>query len=160
MAPHSSILAWRIPWTEEPGGLQSMGSQSQTQMKLPSMPESPSKQGLFFCRLKRRLSLSTGSILQGSGSQTIWHQRLISRKTIFPQTQGWFGDDSRTLHLLCTLFLLLLHQFHLRSSGCSSGDWGPLFQGTKALFGLKGIKSVNITNKFAREEGGWNTLAY
>ena len=27
MAPHSSILAWRIPWTEEHGGLQSMGSQ-------------------------------------------------------------------------------------------------------------------------------------
>ena len=26
MAPHSSILAWKIPWTEEPGGLQSMGS--------------------------------------------------------------------------------------------------------------------------------------
>ena len=32
MATHSSILAWRIPWTEEPGGLQSMGSQSQTQL--------------------------------------------------------------------------------------------------------------------------------
>ena len=27
MSTHSSILAWRIPWTEEPGGLQSMGSQ-------------------------------------------------------------------------------------------------------------------------------------
>ena len=27
MAPHSSTLAWKIPWTEEPGGLQSMGSQ-------------------------------------------------------------------------------------------------------------------------------------
>ena len=26
MATHSSILAWRIPWTEEPGGLTSMGS--------------------------------------------------------------------------------------------------------------------------------------
>ena len=26
-ATHSSILAWRIPWAEEPGGLQSMGSQ-------------------------------------------------------------------------------------------------------------------------------------
>ena len=26
MATHSSILAWRIPWTEEPGGLQSLGS--------------------------------------------------------------------------------------------------------------------------------------
>ena len=28
VATHSSILAWRIPWTEEPGGLQSLGSQS------------------------------------------------------------------------------------------------------------------------------------
>ena len=28
MATHSSILAWEISWTEEPGGLQSMGSQS------------------------------------------------------------------------------------------------------------------------------------
>ena len=28
MATHSSILAWEIPWTEEPGGLQSMGSQN------------------------------------------------------------------------------------------------------------------------------------
>ena len=28
MAIHSSIIAWRIPWTEEPGGLQSMGSQT------------------------------------------------------------------------------------------------------------------------------------
>ena len=27
MTTHSSILAWRVPWTEEPGGLQSIGSQ-------------------------------------------------------------------------------------------------------------------------------------
>ena len=32
MATHSSTLAWKIPWTSEPGGLQSMGSQSQTQL--------------------------------------------------------------------------------------------------------------------------------
>ena len=33
VATHSSILAWEIPWTEEPGGLQSMESQkSQTQL--------------------------------------------------------------------------------------------------------------------------------
>ena len=32
-ATHSGILAWRIPWTEEPGGLQSMGLQSRTQRK-------------------------------------------------------------------------------------------------------------------------------
>ena len=33
MAPHSSTLAWRIPWTEEPGRLQSMGLQSQTGLR-------------------------------------------------------------------------------------------------------------------------------
>ena len=32
LAPHSSTLAWRIPWTEEPGRLQSMGSQSRTRL--------------------------------------------------------------------------------------------------------------------------------
>ena len=32
MATHSSILAWRIPWTEEPVGLQSMGSQRVSSM--------------------------------------------------------------------------------------------------------------------------------
>ena len=33
MATHSSILAWRIPWTEEPGRIQSIGSQSRTWLK-------------------------------------------------------------------------------------------------------------------------------
>ena len=33
MEIHSSIFAWRIPWTEEPNGLQSIGSQSQMQLK-------------------------------------------------------------------------------------------------------------------------------
>ena len=38
MATHSSILAWRIPWTEEPGGLQSIGSQRvRTRLKWLSM---------------------------------------------------------------------------------------------------------------------------
>ena len=37
METHSSILVWRIPRTEEPGGVQSMGSQSQTQLKQLSM---------------------------------------------------------------------------------------------------------------------------
>ena len=36
-ATHSSILTWKISWTEEPGGLQSMGLQSQTRLKRLSM---------------------------------------------------------------------------------------------------------------------------
>ena len=37
---------------------------------------------------------------------------------------GWFQDDSSALHLLCTLFLFLLHQLHLRSSGIRSRRLG------------------------------------
>ena len=37
MATHFSIPAWRTPWTEEPGGLLSMGSQSQIRLKQLSM---------------------------------------------------------------------------------------------------------------------------
>ena len=37
MATHSSILAWRVLWTEEPGGLLSMGLQSRTRLKRLSM---------------------------------------------------------------------------------------------------------------------------
>ena len=34
MSPHSSTLAWKIPWTEEPGRLQSMGSPAKSQTRL------------------------------------------------------------------------------------------------------------------------------
>ena len=38
MATHSSILAWGIPWTEEPGGLQSTGSQRVGQLQPTCLP--------------------------------------------------------------------------------------------------------------------------
>ena len=40
MATHSSILAWRIPWTEVPGGSQSMGSESDMTERLNNMGKS------------------------------------------------------------------------------------------------------------------------
>ena len=43
MATHSSILAWRIPWTEETGGLQSMGLQSRTQLSNQNFHEGTSE---------------------------------------------------------------------------------------------------------------------
>ena len=42
METHSSILAWRIPWTEEPGGLQSMGSQRVGHVRLQSLGDTGS----------------------------------------------------------------------------------------------------------------------
>ena len=44
-ATRSSILAWRLPWTEQPGGLQSMGLQSWTQLKGLSMHAGCTHQG-------------------------------------------------------------------------------------------------------------------
>ena len=61
---------------------------------------------------------------QDQGSLTFWHQGPASWKTIFRRRVGWFRDDSSALHLLCTLFLLLLHRFHFRSSGIRSPEVG------------------------------------
>ena len=66
MAPHYSILAWEISWTEEPGGLQSRGSQSRTRRKQLSLqrPESWGKhdfrvaQGSQWCFPAGRLGVS------------------------------------------------------------------------------------------------------
>ena len=49
LATHSNILAWRILWMEEPGRLQSMGSQSWTQLKqLSTMRVTKIKKDLYF----------------------------------------------------------------------------------------------------------------
>ena len=48
MATHSSVLAWRILWTEEPGGLLSMESQSQTKLKWLSSSSSLKMQFLYY----------------------------------------------------------------------------------------------------------------
>ena len=45
MAPHSSTLAWKIPWTEEPGGLQSMGREESDTTEQLHFHFSPSRIG-------------------------------------------------------------------------------------------------------------------
>ena len=65
----------------------------------------------------------TSWLIYSNGPQPFCHQGPVLWKTIFPQTRvegGWFQDDSSALHLLCTLFLLLIHQLHLRSSRIES----------------------------------------
>ena len=55
MAPHSSTLAWKIPWKEEPGGLQSMGHE-----------ESDTTERLYFDFSLSRIGEGNGNPLQGS----------------------------------------------------------------------------------------------
>ena len=83
MAPHSSTLAWKIPWTEEPGGLQSMGSQLidftftfHFHALEKEMAETNFKSRSFLLKEKRRqvpfplLSVRTGMQASGEGNGT------------------------------------------------------------------------------------------
>ena len=58
MATYSSVLAWRIPGTGEPGGLPSMGSQSRTRLKRPSNSSSSSR-NLSVCSVKNKALSAT-----------------------------------------------------------------------------------------------------
>ena len=58
MATHSSVLAWRIPGTVEPGGLPSMGSQSQTRLKRLSSSSSTLLLGLKAAKMMQLTFLS------------------------------------------------------------------------------------------------------
>ena len=56
------------------------------------------------------------------------------------ETKGWFQDDSRASHLLCTLFPLLLHQLHLRSLGVFR-SWGL---GTPGIGSLHSVLRLGV----------------
>jgi len=78
MATHSSILAWEIPWTEEPGGVQSMWPQSQTQLS--TMPSST------FCVFFLFVNLGTvfgcaGSLLPHADYSPVAGSRLLIMMT-------------------------------------------------------------------------------
>ena len=61
MAPHSSTHAWKIPWMEEPGRLQSMGSLSRT--RLSKFPFT-----FHFHALKKEMATHSNGESQGQGS--------------------------------------------------------------------------------------------
>ena len=104
MATHSSILAWRIPWTEEPGGLQSMGSH----------------------RVGHDWVTNTFPF------QPFLAPGTVSWKTIFPQTGG--GGSFRMIQAYYTYCVLYFYYYYISSTSdhqaLDPGDWGPLCYGT------------------------------
>ena len=93
MAPHSGTLAWKIPWTEEPGGLQSKGSQRvgydwATNTNLPSHPEFPnsfSQSAFSFIRMESTDHDTVGKCLQHkiiiiNRSKGIWREWRLCRE--------------------------------------------------------------------------------
>ena len=84
MATHSSISAWRIPWTEEPGGLQSMGSQrvrhnwtANTFIKTPSFKERKERRSLWFFLNAAKLPGLIVCFLSSNENQPLLNQSLV-----------------------------------------------------------------------------------
>ena len=99
-ATHPSILAWRIPWTEEPGGLQSMGLQSRTRLKWLSTHECTWQVSLWgrktlyfpFNYLDYNCLLSGALCPQTPGSSDAWGWWCLWESIGHPvpaTTEGW-----------------------------------------------------------------------
>ena len=126
MATHYSTLAWKIPWTEEPGRLQSMGSWSQTRLKWLSSSSSSSSMGrimkdmLLAGKQKWKLSIYTSHGLCPSPTKVSF---LFSITRLRAPPSGDF------LQPHCHLFLFPLHSCiisvssSLHSSPDSPGPW-------------------------------------
>ena len=71
MAAHSSILGWRIPWTEEPGRPWSIGSQSQTQLKPLNKQESEQRRWLQIV-LNHFPLLTKNTNSRGKKKRNVW----------------------------------------------------------------------------------------
>ena len=79
---------------------------------------------------KRRFAYLFPPLLSSLKSpQPFWNQDWFHGRQLFHGSglEGeWFQDDSSTVHLLCTLFLLLLYQLCSDHQALDPGGWGPL----------------------------------
>ena len=86
MATHSNVLAWRIPWTEEPGGLQSIGCKEWDTTEATQHTCMQVRQISFLEVCPRRFPLALTS--SSSKKVSLW---LISHPDGFSQVNGWLG---------------------------------------------------------------------
>ena len=111
MAPHSSTLAWKIPWTEEPGGLQSMGPQRvrhdwvtslslftfmHRRRKWQPIPvflpgESQGRGSLVGCRLWGRRVQHDWSDLAAAAAEILWNVTFLRDSGKQIVYLSWFG---------------------------------------------------------------------
>ena len=99
-ATHSSILAWRILWTEEPGGLQSMESQSQTRLKrLSTSNQQPVNIFLLKIWLIHSVQHQFHQTLS-CGLPLSWKRHTFSRPRTWPLELSQSMQTRSSLHLL------------------------------------------------------------
>ena len=89
MATHSSILAWRIPWTEEPGGLQSTGSQRVGHDWVTSLSLS------LVAQMVKHLSTMRETWVQSLGWEDILEKEVATHSSILAWKIPWTEEPGR-----------------------------------------------------------------
>ena len=102
MAPHSSTLAWKIPWMEEPGRLQSMGSlrvgqDSATSLSLSCIGEGNGNPLQCFCLENPRDGGASWAAIYGVAQSRAWLKRLSSSSS--SRLPWWSSDWDYALRL-------------------------------------------------------------
>ena len=110
--PPPAFLPRESPWTEEPGGYSPWGCK-----------ESDTTEWLSACA---HTHTHTHTMKQWSSIFLALGTNFVEDNFSTDQGRECFQDDSRLLHLLCTLFLLLLHQVNLRLSSIKFWRLGTL----------------------------------
>ena len=162
MATHSSILVWDIPWTEEPGRLQSTGSQkSQTQLCVHVLDQNVPvwhwdcqflQAGLMVV-LENTHSWRPRTSLQPSSPQLFLLQGPVQWKTIFPWTRKQ-EDVLRMIqahYLYCVLYFYY-NQFSSTSNhqALDPGGWGPLQYSEREI--LEREVGIRVLTKILSQE--------
>ena len=145
MATHSSVLAWRIPWTGKPGGLQSMGSQSRTRLKrLSSSSSSSSLISLLSKGLSRVFSNTRVQSINSLMLSLIYGPTLT---TIHNYQKNHSFDYKGPLLAVMSLLLNMLSRFiigFLPRSKCLLISW--LESPSAVILDPKKIKSVIVSD--------------
>ena len=99
MATHFSILVWRIPWTEKPGGLQSMGSKSQTRLSTQAK-EISAQYSLEGLMLKPKLQYF-GYLMQRADSfeKTVMLGKIEGKKRRGRQRMRWLDGITNSMDM-------------------------------------------------------------
>ena len=137
MAPHSSTLAWKIPWTEEPGGLQSMGvAKSQTRLSDFTFTREGRDLGVVFqappgSQASSRGEAKDSAVLLSHDADLLepseWPKGSQASCGVWRQDSGWLSRPCRKgieLQLTC-------HILACREGSRLTSKWSGAFQNSK-----------------------------
>ena len=152
MAPHSSTLAWQVPWTEEPGGLQSMGSQRVGHDWATSL-------SLFtFMRWRRRWQPTPVFLpgeSQGQGSPVA--RRLWGRAELHIRLKGFSSSSSNGTAAVLPGFA---GGSDGKESACNAGDPGSIPGSGRSPGEGNGYPLQYSCLEIPMDRGAWQTTVH